>query len=184
MSSEVGFMGDIIVSGDDVLAATIATELNRAGATVVKLPSEELTGADLTLASAIVCAGRDDAKNLENALLARKTNPNVRVVARLGNDVLRGAVAADNGPGAIRCRRPRGAVGRRGVPGEQHPPGRGRRHRFRRIGAEAPRDATLREIYGDLAPVAVIHGQDAATQGEVVLPSAATIQCAPVIGPP
>ncbi len=27
-------------------------------------------------------------------------------------------------------------------------------------GAEAPRDATLREIYGDLAPVAVIHGEN------------------------
>lgn len=91
----------IIVSGDDVLATTIAEELNRAGATIVKLPSEELAGADLARASAIVCAGRDDAKNLEIALLARKTNPHVRVVARLGNDVLRGAVAADNGPGAI-----------------------------------------------------------------------------------
>lgn len=94
-------MGDIIVSGDDALATTIAKELNRAGATVVKLPSEELAAADLARASAIVCAGHDDAKNLENALLARKTNPNLRVVARLGNDVLRGAVAADNGPGAI-----------------------------------------------------------------------------------
>ncbi|EUA40290.1 trkA-N domain protein [Mycobacterium avium subsp. avium 2285 (R)] len=80
----------IIVSGDDVLATTIAEELNRAGATIVKLPSEELAGADLARASAIVCAGRDDAKNLEIALLARKTNPHVRVVARLGNDVLRG----------------------------------------------------------------------------------------------
>jgi len=34
-------------------------------------------------------------------------------------------------------------------------------------GAEAPRDATLREIYGDLAPVAVIHGENCATPGEV-----------------
>lgn len=30
MSSEVGFMGGIIVSGDDVLATTIATEIGRA----------------------------------------------------------------------------------------------------------------------------------------------------------
>ena len=88
----------IIVSGDDALATTIAEELNRAGATIAKLHSEELAGADLARASAIVCAGDDDAKNLEIALLARKTNPNVRVVARLGNNVLRAAVAADNGP--------------------------------------------------------------------------------------
>lgn len=169
MSSEVGFMGDIIVSGDDVLAATIATELNRAGATVVKLPSEELTGADLTLASAIVCAGRDDAKNLENALLARKTNPNVRVVARLGNDVLRGAVAADNGPGAILDVADLAApsVVEACLASNTHPV-EAAGIDFVVSGAEAPRDATLREIYGDLAPVAVIHGQDAATQGEVV----------------
>lgn len=162
-------MGDIIVSGDDVLAATIATELNRAGATVVKLASEELTGADLTLASAIVCAGRDDAKNLENALLARKTNPNVRVVARLGNDVLRGAVAADNGPGAILDVADLAApsVVEACLASNTHPV-EAAGIDFVVSGAEAPRDATLREIYGDLAPVAVIHGQDAATQGEVV----------------
>ena len=91
----------IIVSGDDALATTIAEELDRAGAAIIKLHSEELAGADLARAHAIVCAGDDDAKNLEIALLARKTNPRVRVVARLGNDVLRAAVAADNGPGAI-----------------------------------------------------------------------------------
>ena len=33
---------------------------------------------------------------------------------------------------------------------------------------EAPRDATLREIYGDLAPVAVIHGEHSTTPGDVV----------------
>lgn len=162
-------MGGIIVSGDDVLATTIATELNRAGATVVKLPSEDLTGADLTLASAIVCAGRDDAKNLENALLARKTNPNLRVVARLGNDVLRGAVAADNGPGAILDVADLAApsVVEACLASNTHPV-EAAGIDFVVSGAEAPRDATLREIYGDLAPVAVIHGQDAATPGEVV----------------
>ena len=35
-------------------------------------------------------------------------------------------------------------------------------------GADAPRDATLREIFGDLAPVAVIHGENSDTSGEVV----------------
>ena len=50
---------------------------------------------------AVVCAGDDDAVNLEIALLARKANPNVRVVSRVANDVLREAVANDNGPGAI-----------------------------------------------------------------------------------
>ena len=61
----------------------------------------ELTDAGVARALAVVCAGDDDATNLEIALLARKANPSVRVVARLANDVLREAVAADNGPGAI-----------------------------------------------------------------------------------
>lgn len=159
----------IIVSGDDALATTIAEELNRAGATIVKLHSEELAGADLARADAVVCAGDDDAKNLEIALLARKTNPHVRVVARLGNDVLRGAVAADNGPGAILDVADLAApsVVEACLSSHTHPV-EAAGIKFLVSGAEAPRDATLREIYGDLAPVAVIHGESSATPDEVV----------------
>ena len=35
-------------------------------------------------------------------------------------------------------------------------------------GADAPHDGTLREMYGDLAPAAVIHGENSDTPGEVV----------------
>jgi len=98
----------IIVSGDDALATTIVEELERAGAHVVKLGTGDLTtmcdvleSANIADALAVVCAGDDDAANLEIALLARRSNPSVRVVARLANDVLRAAMAADNGPGAI-----------------------------------------------------------------------------------
>ncbi len=159
----------IIVSGDDALATTIAEELNRAGATIVKLHSEELAGADLARANAIVCAGDDDAKNLEIALLARKTNPHVRVVARLGNDVLRAAVGADNGPGAILDVADLAApsVVEACLSSHTHPV-EAAGIKFLVSGAEAPRDATLREIYGDLAPVAVIHGENSATPDEVV----------------
>jgi Trk K+ transport system NAD-binding subunit len=159
----------IIVSGDDALATTIAEELNRAGATIVKLHSEELGAADLARADAIVCAGDDDAKNLEIALLARKTNPHVRVVARLGNDVLRAAVAADNGPGAILDVADLAApsVVEACLSSHTHPV-EAAGIKFLVSGAEAPRDATLREIYGDLAPVAVIHGENSATPDEVV----------------
>ncbi|MDM4139007.1 MULTISPECIES: potassium channel protein [Mycobacterium] len=159
----------IIVSGDDALATTIAEELNRAGATIVKLHSEELAAADLARADAIVCAGDGDAKNLEIALLARKTNPHVRVVARLGNDVLRAAVAADNGPGAILDVADLAApsVVEACLSSHTHPV-EAAGIKFLVSGAEAPRDATLREIYGDLAPVAVIHGENSATPDEVV----------------
>lgn len=159
----------IIVSGDDALATTIAEELNRAGANIVKLHSEELAAADLARAHAIVCAGDDDAKNLEIALLARKTNPQVRVVARLGNDVLRAAVAADNGPGAILDVADLAAptVVEACLASSTHPV-EAAGIKFLVSGAAAPRDATLREIYGDLAPVAVIHGHNSARSNEVV----------------
>jgi Trk K+ transport system NAD-binding subunit len=168
----------VIVSGDDALATTIVDELKRAGANVARLLDSELAGtrlktelarAGVAEAAAVVCAGDDDATNLEIALLARKANPHIRVVARVANDVLREAVAADDGPSAIlgvadlaapavveaclaRTTHPFDAAG----------------IEFVVFGAEAPFDATLREIYGDLAPVAMVHGHDAENAGEVV----------------
>src|SRR6202045_4410591 len=92
----------IIVSGEDALATTIVEELNNTGVHVVKLTSPtELATAGIARARAVICAGDNDATNLEIALLARKANPDVRVVARLANDVLRTAMAADKRPGAI-----------------------------------------------------------------------------------
>src|ERR1700761_9745658 len=96
----------VIVSGDDALATTIVEELKRAGARVSRMLDSELAGtrvktelaqAGVDHAAAVVCAGDDDATNLEIALLARKANPGIRVVARLANDVLREAVAAADG---------------------------------------------------------------------------------------
>jgi Trk K+ transport system NAD-binding subunit len=164
----------IIVSGDDALATTIIEELRNAGASVVKLGNTEiadaLADAGIARAVAVVCAGDDDATNLEIALLARKANPDVRVVARLANDVLREAVADDNGPGAILN------VADLAAPSIVEACLAQSKHPFEAAGikfvvsaAEAPRDATLREIYGDLAPVAVIHGESSPTPGELVV---------------
>ena len=159
----------IIVSGDNALALTIIEELNKVGANVVMLDDHALDSTMLDDAEAIVCAGSDDAHNLEIALLARKINPGVRVVARLANDVLREAVAADNGPGAILD------VADLAAPSVVEACLGHTAHAFEAAGmefvvsaAEAPRDATLREIYGDLAPVAVIHGKASPDPGEVV----------------
>ena len=93
---------EIIVSGDDALSKTIAEELRGAGARIIHInTAADLLGAGVHRARAVVCAGPNDAVNLEIALLARQYSPNVRVVARLANDVLREAVAVVNGPGAI-----------------------------------------------------------------------------------
>jgi Trk K+ transport system NAD-binding subunit len=167
----------IIVSGDDALATTIADELKNAGATVVRLATgdaseagvaRELTLAEVSHALAVVCAGDDDAINLEIALLARKANPAVRVVSRVANDVLREAVANDNGPGAILD------VADLAAPAVVEACLSQDTHDFEAAGlkfvvsgTEASREATLRELYGDLAPVAVIHGDDSPTPGEL-----------------
>jgi voltage-gated potassium channel Kch len=168
----------IIVSGDDALATTIIDELKRAGARVVKLDNTELADAgvarslaraEVTSAIAVVCAGDDDATNLEIALLARRSNPNLRVVARLTNDVLRAAVADDNGPGAIfnvaELAAP--SVVEACLSHTTHP-FEAAGIKFVAYGSEAPRDGTLWEIYGDLAPVAIIRGENSPTPGEVV----------------
>jgi Trk K+ transport system NAD-binding subunit len=165
----------IIVSGDDALATTIIEELESAGVNVIRLGSSGLTGvcdelerAHVADALAVVCAGDDDAANLEIALLARRSNPSVRVVARLANDVLRAAVAADNGPGAIldvaELTAPsvvEACLARRAHPFEAAGT------KFLVSGSEAPRAATLREIYGELAPVAIIHGENSSSPGEI-----------------
>jgi Trk K+ transport system NAD-binding subunit len=165
----------IIVSGDDPLATTIIEELKSAGAKIAKLPDTEiadtervLAAADVGQALAVVCAGDDDATNLEIALLARKANPHVRVVARLANDVLREAVALNNGPGAIL------GVADLAAPAVVEACLEHTTHPFDAAGitfvvsrSEATRDASLRELYSDLAPVAVIHGENSPTPGQV-----------------
>jgi Trk K+ transport system NAD-binding subunit len=168
----------IIVSGDDALTTTIVEELTHAGASVVKLAgtdladagvAAELAVADVSTALAVVCAGEDDATNLEVALLARKLNPDVRVVVRLDNDVVREAMAADNGPGAILDVADLAApsVVEACLAHTTHP-FEAAGIKFVVWGTEAPRDGTLRDIHGDLAPVAVVHGENSDTPGEMV----------------
>jgi len=165
----VSMPSHIIVSGDDALATTIVEELNNAGVHIVKLTTAtELANAGVARARAVICAGGDDATNLEIALLARKANPDVRVVARLANDVLRTAMTADRRPGAILDVADLAApsVVEACLAHTVHP-FEAAGIKFVVSGAQAPRDATLREIYGDLAPVAVIHGENCANPGEV-----------------
>ena len=161
---------EVIVSGDDALSKTIAEELRGAGARIIKISTAaDLHGAGVHRARAVVCAGPNDAVNLEIALLARQYSPTVRVVARLANDVLREAVADVNGPGAILD------VAELATPSLVEAVLSRNAHQFDTAGtefvvwgAEAPYDGTLREIYADLTPVAVVHGKKSPAPGEVV----------------
>src|ERR1700731_2585653 len=164
------FHREIIVSGDDALSKTIAEALRGAGARIIKVnTAADLRGAGVHRARAVVCAGPNDAMNLEIALLARQYSPNVRLVDLLANDVLRGAGAAVSGPGAILD------VADLAAPSVVEAVLSRNAHQFATAGiefvvwgAEAPRDGTLREIYADLAPVAVVHGKNSPSPGEVV----------------
>ncbi|KDO92263.1 NAD-binding protein, partial [Mycobacterium avium] len=165
---------------DDALATTIVEELKRAGASVARLLGSEVAGtrvktelvrAGVASAAAIVCAGDDDATNLEIALLARKANPDIRVVARVANDVLRAAVAVDDGPSTILGVADLAApvVVEACLARTTHPfevSG----IEFVVFGAAAPFDASLRDIYGDLAPVAVVNRQDASPAEVIACP--------------
>ena len=91
------------------------------------------------------------------------------MVARLANSVLREAVADVNGPGAILN------VADLAAPSVVEAVLSRNAHQFETAGiefvvwgAEAPYDGTLREIYNDLAPVAVVHGKNSPAPGEVV----------------
>jgi Trk K+ transport system NAD-binding subunit len=164
------FHREIIVSGEDTLSKTIAEELRGAGARIIKISTAaDLLSAGVHRARAVVCAGPNDAMNLEIALLARQYSPNVRVVARVANDVLREAVSAVNGPGAILD------VAELATPSLVEAVLSRNAHQFTTAGiefvvwgAEAPHNGTLREIYGDLAPVAVVHGKNSPAPAEVV----------------
>lgn len=164
------FHREIIVSGDDALSKTIAEELRGAGARIIRIDTAaDLLAAGVNRARAVVCAGPNDAVNLEIALLAREYSHDVRVVARLSNEVLHEAVAAVNGPGAILD------VADLAAPSVVEAVLSRNAHQFHTAGiefvvwgSEAPYNATLREIYADLAPVAVVHGKNSPTPGEVV----------------
>src|SRR4029078_6510096 len=152
------------------LGMRIVEELNNAGTRVVALQTPEgLVAAGIADAQAVICADADDARTLEIAWLARQANPDVRVVARLANGVLREAMAQDNGPGAILDVAdlaaasvveawPARTTHNISVAGID----------FIVSGADAPRGARLRDIFGDLAPVAVIHDGYSDKSGEVV----------------
>jgi Trk K+ transport system NAD-binding subunit len=164
------FHREIIVCGDDPLANTVIDELRGAGARIIRINSAaDLLGAGVHRARAVVCAGPNDAVNLEIALLARRFSPSVRVVARIGDTVLGDAVAAVSGPGAILN------VANLAAPSVVEAVLSRNAHQFATAGiefvvwgSEVQREGTLREIYGDLAPVAVVHAKNSPVPGEVV----------------
>jgi Trk K+ transport system NAD-binding subunit len=116
---------------------------------------EVLTSAGLAGAIAVICAQHDDLRTLETALLVRRLRPGVQVVAQVTNPAVGRAVkeagvavldvAGLSAPSVVEaCLRE--GVQQITLSGEQ----------FLAVRTTAPRAASLRELYGDLAPVAVV----------------------------
>jgi Trk K+ transport system NAD-binding subunit len=143
---------------DDDPAPALARMTAAWGVPLVAGPArteETLAAAGLAGAAAVICAQDDDLSALETALLARRLRADVRVVAQLANPAVGRAVketgvavldvAGLSAPSIAEV-----CVGE----GVQEMPLSGMR--FLAARTTAPRAATLRELYGALAPVAVV----------------------------
>ncbi len=174
--------GHVIVCGLNDVALRTVEQLHLAGARVVVLSdepderlirivtgwgiphlprgghlSEPLFDAGIAGASAVVCAERTDLRTLETVLQIRDLRPDVRVVADLDNpsvahaveQVLRSVgvldVAALFAPAVVET-----CVGRRAREIQLGDTS------FVAAEVLAPRDGTLRELYGSLAPIGVV----------------------------
>ena len=167
----------IIVSGDDALATTIADELKNAGATVVRLVNTEAPRPG-SLASSPSLRSLTRSRSSVPEMTTRQTSksrcwqgkPTRTCAWWRGWPTTCCAKRWPTTTGPVRSST--SPISRRRW--SSKPAWRSTTHRFEAAGiefvvsgTEASRDATLRELYGDLAPVAVIHGEDSPTPGEV-----------------
>ena len=114
-----------------------------------------LEAVGLAGAAAIVCVQEDDLRTLDTALLARELRPDIRVVVLLRNPAV-GRAMADIGVAVL-------DVAGLSAPSVVEACLKSRTHeielageRFVAVTVTAARKATLRSLYGDLAPVAVV----------------------------
>ncbi|MFI7588592.1 NAD-binding protein [Spongisporangium articulatum] len=118
-----------------------------------RLP-ETLRAAGIETAVALISVDSDDLHTLETTLLARELRPDLRIVVQIRNPAVGRAVAA-TGAAVL-------DVARLSAPSLVEACVRGGAHELELAGqrfvvatVRPPRRATLRELYGDLAPVAV-----------------------------
>ncbi len=143
---------------DDNPAPALARMLAAWGVPLITGPAraeETLMSAGLAGAIAVICAQDDDLSALETALLARRLRAEVRVVAQLTNPAVGRAVkeagvavldvAGLSAPSVVEVCLGEG-VQEMSLSGM----------RFLAARTTAPSAATLRELYGALAPVAVV----------------------------
>ena len=118
--------------------------------------AETLVEAGIATARAVVCVESDDLHTLETALRARELRPDVPVVVQLTNPAVGRAVGEVTGAGSVLD------VAELAAPSVVETCLGTRAHRMLLEGTPfvaatlvAPRGGTLRELYGDLTPIAV-----------------------------
>ena len=126
---------------------------------------EALAAARLDTAAAVICVPDDDLRSMETALLVRRVRPDVRMVVRMSNSAVGRALAESAGedtvldPAALAApavvEACRGVRPRRMVLAGQT---------FLAADLIVDRPATLRELYGELAPIAVSRDGAATTR--------------------
>src|ERR1039457_3915340 len=127
----------VVIDDDpDVRLARILTSWGVPHIAASSRIAETLTGAGLAGATAVICVQHDDLYTLETALLTRQLREDVRVVVQLGNPAV-GRALSQVGVSVLDVA---------GLSGE----------RFTAARTTAPRAASLRELYGALAPIAVV----------------------------
>ena len=173
--------GHVVVCGVDDTALRAVEQLLKAGAAVVVVDAvaeagavaellleqwrvplvrgrlrEALAGADLATAAAVVCLAADDLAALEAALLVRRLRPDVRLVARMANPQVGHALAEVVQDGCVLD------VAGLAAPSVVEACLGRRTHELTLAGREflvadlvVDRDSTLRELYGELAPLAI-----------------------------
>jgi Trk K+ transport system NAD-binding subunit len=180
------WLGHVIVCGLQDIGLRTVEQLHVAGASVVVLDdavderfarltrawdvpilprgahlSEPLVDAGIAGAAAVVCTEATDLRTLETVLLARDLRPDIRVIAHLDNPAVANAVEEVTGaatvldiaslfaPSVIEV-----CVGRRAHDIELATT------RFVTTETVAPRAASLRELYGSVAPLGVVTRAD------------------------
>lgn len=122
---------------------------------------ETLEAAGLDKAAAIICVEHDDVRSLEVALLAQEIRPDIRVIVRCSNSAVGAAIESVTGPGTVLD------SARLAAPAFVEAALQRRSHDFS-LGSDnfqvceitATKSGSLRDLYGDLTPIAVIGAND------------------------
>ena len=163
--------GRVIVVDPDLATSELDT-LRRYGVEYVAGYGQSLDvlrTVDIAHARAAVCATNDDLRNIEIALLVREVSGSVRIVVQMANGAVGNALERVTQPSVVLDVADLASMSfiEAAVDRPTHPITLGRR-RFHITGVAAPRDGTLRELWGDIAPIAV---QDTTTGQFLACPS-------------